>query len=377
MKSKKSIGLIISNRNFGGQESRYLKIAFALFQQNWEIAVFINQDLYWKIREKHLHIWDDKQFMQRLMIVKMTRSPMIQSFLNLFFFHGLKIDPFLLKARRKILKINPDVIVCNKNLINLKTLRKYFKNTIVKDYTGPENVIQSFDFKDYKYFNQVDHFYFVSNSVKSRFNEYFRNYLDSIPTSITTIFETPFYAGSIEPVKFESKTNTIIFAHQFMERKNPELFADIIVNFCRDKRYDSWNFGFYGRGPLEEILKKKLKQQIDNGRVHFGFVYNLHEKLRQSKIFVSLIEPDNFPSQSIVEAMSEGNALLVLNSGESNRFIKENGILVKKDINTILEKLKSLIEEDLMRLGQNSQALAKEKFTMEKYLSVWTKIMKK
>lgn len=373
MKSKKSIGLIISNRNFGGQESRYLKIAYALFQKNWDITVFINQDLYWKVKEKYFHIWSDEQFMKRLMIVKLTRFPAIQSFLNLFFFHWLKIDPFLLKARKKILKTNPDIIVSNKNLINLKTLRKYFKNKIIKDYTGPENVEQSFHYMDYLYFNQVDHFYFVSHSVKSRFDKYFNNHLKSIPASGTTIFETPFYTGSIEPVKFESKTNIIIFAHQFMERKNPELFADVIQNFCRDERYNSWKFGFYGRGPLENILKRKLKQHIDSGRVHFGFVYNLKEKLLQSKIFVSLIEPDNFPSQSIVEAMSEGNALLVLNSGDSHRFIKENGMLVKKDANIILEKLKSLTKEDLMHLGQKSQVLAKEKFSLENYLAVWTK----
>ncbi|MEX2483932.1 MAG: glycosyltransferase, partial [Brumimicrobium sp.] len=138
-----------------------------------------------------------------------------------------------------------------------------------------------------------------------------------------------------------------------------------------------WNFGFYGRGPLESILKRKLKQHIDSGRVHFGFIYSLHEKLLQSKIFVSLIEPDNFPSQSIVEAMSTGNALLVLNSGDSHLFIKENGALVNKDAHIILEKLKSLIEEDLLCLGKNSQALAKERFSMEKYLAVWTKNMMK
>ncbi|MEX1193369.1 MAG: glycosyltransferase [Brumimicrobium sp.] len=375
MENKKSIGLIICNRNFGGQESRYLKIAYALFKTNWNVTVFINEDLYWKIKEKHLHIWDNDLFMERLMIVKMTRSSLIQSFLNLFFFHGFKIDPFLLNARKKILQTNPDIIVSDKDLINLKTLRKYFKNTIIKDYTSPESVTRSFAYKDYRYFDQVDHFYFVSPSVKTRFYKYFKNYLNNIIDSDTTIFETPFYAGSIEEVNFEEKTNTIIFAHQFKERKNPELFADIIMKFCEDKRYDSWKFGFYGRGPLESILKRKLKQHIDSGRVHFGFVYNLHEKLLQSKIFVSLIEPDNFPSQSIIEAMSTGNALLVLNSGESHRFIKENGILVEKDTDIILEKLMSLIDEDLMRLGQNSQALAKEKFAKEKYLEVWTKNM--
>lgn len=372
MTSNKKIGLIISNRNFGGQESRYLKIGYALFQRGEKVFVFVNQHLYDQIEIKYPNIWNDKNFMKNVINVKLTKSSKVQSALHLLLFHLFKLDPFFIAVKKSILSIEPDIIISNKDLINLKTLRRYYKKVLIKDYSSPENVDRSFKRKDYKRFKIADKFFFVSSSVRKRFESLFKKHLQNLgDRSQLNTFEIPFHDSQSKNVDFQNKTNKIVFAHRFMTRKNPVLFAEVIRAACNDQNFDDWSFGFYGRGPLEMELKKILEVPIKNGRVEFGFTRLLEEKLLKSKIFVSLIEPDNFPSQSVIEAMSCGNALLILNSGDSKKFIDHNGILVEKEVSKILEKLKELINKDHTAMGKNSISLARERFSKEEYISNW------
>lgn len=372
MTPNKKIGLIISNRNFGGQESRYLKIGYALFQRGERVFVFVNQHLYDQIEIKYPNIWDDKGFMKNVINVKLTSSSKVQSALHLLLFHLFKLDPFFLAAKKYILSINPEIIVSNKDLINLKTFRRYFKKVLIKDYSSPENVDRSYKRKDYKHFQVADKIFFVSPSVRKRFDNLFKTNLQQFEDSSRLhTFEIPFNDSQSKIVDFQIKSNTIVFAHRLMTRKNPVLFAEVIRAACNDQNFDDWSFGLYGRGPLEMELKKILEVPIKNGRVEFGFTRLLEEKLLKSKIFVSLIEPDNFPSQSIVEAMSCGNALLILNTGDSDKFIDHNGVLVEKEVSKILENLKELTSKDHTAMGENSISLARERFSKEEYISNW------
>ena len=76
---------------------------------------------------------------------------------------------------------------------------------------------------------------------------------------------------------------------------------------------------------MQKQLEILLADEINtNSVMKIGRVNDISDYLMHSKIYVSLIEPDNYPSQSIFEAMYYGNALVCSNTGDSNKFINNN-----------------------------------------------------
>lgn len=169
--------------------------------------------------------------------------------------------------------------------------------------------------------------------------------------------------------KMESKENIIIFAHRLIPRKNGVIFAKAARRFLAG--HPDWRVLIRGEGPDENEIKKILLHEIKNGQVSVGYVADLPSELRRSRIFVSLIVPDNYPSQSVVEAMICGNALLLSDSGLSReKFFDKNGILTSINEDNIVENLNYLISnsESLSEMCAKSAFLAERRFSQIAYL---------
>lgn len=147
-----------------------------------------------------------------------------------------------------------------------------------------------------------------------------------------------------------AKKNVIVFAHRLIPRKNGVLFAEAVKEFLPHR--EDWRVLIRGRGPDVEQVLSLLGPEIRSGAVEMGFEIDLAQILTDSKIFVSLIEPNNFPSQSVLEALIYGNALVMSKSadGESS-FLADNGLLV--DLNPVS------VAEGLLELTQNGSRLTK------------------
>lgn len=162
------------------------------------------------------------------------------------------------------------------------------------------------------------------------------------------------------------KKNHVVFAHRLIDRKNPLFAARAFCRVAND--HPDWKFFIYGRGPLEKEVKSAVEQCGLVNVIFCGFCENLSDVLDESKIFVSLIEPDNFPSQSIFEAMRASNALVVLDSGlGSKNLILNNGYLIKKDLNEICKKISDSIAMS-SGFGKGSLVLSESRFSPVLYL---------
>ena len=170
--------------------------------------------------------------------------------------------------------------------------------------------------------------------------------------------------------QMKDKEKLIVFAHRFVSRKNGVLFAKNVHCFLDDN--PDWRITFRGEGPDEIEIRRILSKYIEAGRVEVGYLPNLSEELKRSRIFVSIIERDNYPSQSVLEAMVHGNALLLSDRGHSReKFFDSNGRMTELDESSLLSNLKSLTSdmEQLEQMGICSFRLANRKFSREKYLS--------
>ena len=83
----------------------------------------------------------------------------------------------------------------------------------------------------------------------------------------------------------------------------------------------------------EGRLSSKIKETVDNigsTNIRFhGFHPQPTEVLAETSVFVSIQTTNNYPSQSVLEAMGCGNAIIATDVGDTRMFINENnGILI-------------------------------------------------
>lgn len=198
--------------------------------------------------------------------------------------------------------------------------------------------------------------------------------VDQFPASGLLVAPGCFHdTRTAESIDCGSKEKLIVFASRFVERKNP-------LNFARAAKYflsqnPDWRIEILGKGPLETEIKAILKDEIEVGIAVVTRYPNLESILARSSLFVSVIERDNFPSQSILEAMALENALLISDQGDSHLFIGKssvrNGLLCGTDQKSIESGLQVLTDDysALRVMGRNSRIHLSSGFSVDEYHS--------
>ena len=185
------------------------------------------------------------------------------------------------------------------------------------------------------------------------------------------------------------KNNEFVFASRLIPQKRPFFFLEgvkLLREMITTVDFDEWRFSIYGKGPAENDLKEYIKNNNLNNSVSISSVSDLNDILSKSKCFVSTMDFENFPSQSMNEAMAAGNAIIARNLGQTNYFVKdkENGFLLNPDNpKGLAEAMKYYIEhpEIHKRMSDESIRLTKEVHTPENFIKqtdlFWEKVLKK
>ena len=108
-----------------------------------------------------------------------------------------------------------------------------------------------------------------------------------------------------------------------------------------------------------------------------GSISTPWEYLQKSKIFISIQQKENYPSQSLLEAMACENAIIASDVGETRLLVTENeGILVKLDAEEIADAIIKLITNTKLieRLGKNGRIKATSNHTLEKFTEYFINI---
>ena len=131
------------------------------------------------------------------------------------------------------------------------------------------------------------------------------------------------------------KERAILFCGSIIPQKNFKVAFDAYKNYCELNDNDGLAT-FYLVSP--HIPASISNEIIDFNRGSAGKIVvssysNIDLLLEKSYIFLSLQDYDNYPSQSLIEAMSFGCTVIATNSGETSRLVKvENGnFLINKD----------------------------------------------
>ncbi len=135
-----------------------------------------------------------------------------------------------------------------------------------------------------------------------------------------------------------------------------------------------------GEGRLSEHIQSQVANSGFNNIIFHGFHPNPIEILSDTSVFVSIQTTNNYPSQSVLEAMGCGNAIVATNVGDTRMFINEdNGILINLDVMELVNAIETLyLNKELReRLGKNAYSYVRKNHTIEKMAEYYINLFDK
>lgn len=176
----------------------------------------------------------------------------------------------------------------------------------------------------------------------------------------------------------EKNLKEIAFCSRLEPDKNPMLYLEAAKEIL--KKHPDLCFHILGEGSLVNEIRKFIEINGLKDKINFMFHKNPPEIFSKTSVFVSLQKNTNYPSQSLLEAMACGNAVIASNVGDTGMLINEsNGILVglnRSEIITALEKLLSSRELTLS-MGEKARRDVTTTHTIGKYTEYFLTLVNK
>ena len=176
----------------------------------------------------------------------------------------------------------------------------------------------------------------------------------------------------------EKKVFEISYASRIEPDKNPLLFLEAAKKI--QPEFPLVKFHLLGEGTLVHQVENYIIANNLNSVVDFRFHPNPPEVFANSSVFVSLQSGTNYPSQSVLEAMACGNAVIAGNTGDTNLLINEsNGLLIKLNVNELAGAMKKLITSPKLAasMGNSGRKFVLKHHTIEKMADYYVDLIEK
>lgn len=150
-----------------------------------------------------------------------------------------------------------------------------------------------------------------------------------------------------------TKQKWIVYMGRLIEPKNPLLFAQAIPAVIA--RHPDAHCFFLGEGSLRHEIEKSVQAAGVAQNVTIQFDPQPLGTLSRSSIFVTMQKDENYPSQSVLEAMACANAIVATDVGETWRLVdKTNGMRVPLTPEAVAAALLALLNDPT--LAERQQA---------------------
>jgi glycosyltransferase involved in cell wall biosynthesis len=176
----------------------------------------------------------------------------------------------------------------------------------------------------------------------------------------------------------ENKRNHIVYAARLDQEKNPLLFVEAIAVCAEQLRRDEWKCFLHGSGELEKQVVTRVAELGLEDLITTGAVADLSPVLGESKIFVSIQQTENYPSQVLLEAMASENAVIATDVGETRKMVsKESGVLFSDQTPEGLAKVITQLTQtpdSLREFGRHGRKQALNGFNVEVFAEYIEKV---
>ncbi|TLY30569.1 MAG: glycosyltransferase family 4 protein [Nitrospirae bacterium] len=183
------------------------------------------------------------------------------------------------------------------------------------------------------------------------------------------IIASPGSVVDLDHYQPESKKEPwVVFAGRLIEEKNPLLFLEAVPTILQG--VPGVRCFLLGEGPLRPLVEQALDRLHLRGVVETGFRADLAPVLSRARVFVSLQRLDNYPSQSLLEAMACGATTVATDVGLTWQLVDETtGIRIKPDPEQMAQAVISLLKdpERCDRLGRAARRRVAERHSEDSY----------
>lgn len=313
----------LDNKNrIGGAERRLLRTINHLNKEGFKVNVITNAPSIEYLEE----ICNDKIFFNYLYIKDSNKFVLLYNLIKIFS------------------KINCSYIhIINTTFSSfiILNLALFFKFEILLSIVNYPTVL-----KKNKYINNIITSYCLKKSSKidwlySYYKKYWNNkdiLKKSSYTSNSFTDYSKFYSN------FKEKENIILFSGRFIDLKQPLILIEAISriqDFIRENKYKVLMLGDGNlkNNILESIIKKKIDDIVDLNNVIEPSIY-----FNKSKIFISIQKHENYPSQSLLEAIASLNLVIATDVGDTRRLINDNNSILIENIEDLSNAIKKAVE---------------------------------
>lgn len=150
--------------------------------------------------------------------------------------------------------------------------------------------------------------------------------------------------------------------------KGHELLKDALVELTRRGR-TGLVVHVCGSGPNEPEIRDSF-DAVSGQQIVMQFAEKPFEILARSKVFVSLQDLENYPSQSLLEAMISRCAIVATDVGSTRQLLDETcAELIPSDSVVLANTLQKLLDSDVLRdsLASNAAKKVAETQTIERF----------
>lgn len=175
-----------------------------------------------------------------------------------------------------------------------------------------------------------------------------------------------------------NKHNVIVFASTLIPIKNVDLFVEAVNIVQKKIRELGYRCIICGDGPLLQHLQEAIADRNCCDIIELTGRVKMETILPYSKIFCSLQSINNYPSQSLIEAIACGCYCIATNCGDTSLLVKpEFGTLVEFDPQSIADALLHAMQfkkEDWEIVKSEARIYAEKHCRIETSVDYYTEI---
>lgn len=193
---------------------------------------------------------------------------------------------------------------------------------------------------------------------------------------------TPGTFTNLTLFKPQEKNKTIVYAAARLEdAKNPILFIEAI-NECADQiRAAGYRVILLGQGKYEEYLQNYVKDHGLADIVNLAGYDQTSKYMPTANVFFSTQVLENYPSQSLAEAVACGCYAIITDVGDSRRCADESfAAFVKPDKVALSQALVGYLEmseQEKKAIVEKARAFAETHYSIEESKKYYLEILKK